>query len=135
MTDVFNKEKRSKIMSKIHQPTKIEDTVHEWLAEQQIKFVAYPKIEGRPDTELILDNGTRHNLFIDGCFWHCCPLHYKRPKSRQEFWIAHVEESNAKREELRKKLPYSWTRIWEHDVKNGKFRDIISNLIRRFNDD
>jgi DNA mismatch endonuclease (patch repair protein) len=122
-------------MSRIHQPTKIEDVVHKWLNGQGIKFGAYPEIEGHPDTELFLDNGASHYLFIDGCFWHCCPTHYKRPKSRQDFWIPHIEESNAKREGLRRKLPYPWTRIWEHDVKNGRFKHIILAIVKKPLDD
>ena len=127
--DVFSRKKRSEIMSKIHQPTKLEDIVHKWLAEEGMSFKPYPNIEGKPDTELLLKNGTSHYLFIDGCFWHMCPIHYKRPKSRQSYWIPHIEESNAKREEARKKLPYLWTRLWGHDVKNGKFQQIIMNLL------
>jgi DNA mismatch endonuclease (patch repair protein) len=115
-------------MSRIHQPTKLEGKVHTWLQEESIPFNPYPEIDGRPDTELILKDG-RHYLFVDGCFWHCCPQHYRRPKSRQGYWIPHVEESNARREERRKALPYPWTRIWEHDVKNGKFRDIIKGIV------
>jgi len=125
LTDVFSKEKRSEIMSKIHQPTKMENAVHSWLTGEGIRFNAYPKVEGKPDTELILADGSSHYLFIDGCFWHCCPLHYRRPKSRQDFWIPHVEEANARREERRRRLPYPWTRIWEHDVRNGDFKNII----------
>lgn len=25
-------------------------------------------------------------VLIDGCFWHGCPDHYGRPKTRQEYW-------------------------------------------------
>ena len=124
MTDVFTKEKRSEVMSRIHQPTRLEDTVHEWLAGQGIPHEMYPKVFGRPD--IFVDGGKgSFYVFIDGCFWHCCPLHYRRPKSRQEFWIPHVEESNAKREELRKQLPYRWIRIWEHEVNDGSFKEKI----------
>ena len=117
-------------MSKIHQPTKLEMYVHEWLTEEGIPHRMYPRIEGRPDIEILGKDGKPIYIFIDGCFWHCCPVHYRRPKSNVEFWIKHIEESNRKREEKRKKLPYRWIRIWEHDVKNGKFREIIRNLLR-----
>jgi len=116
-------------MSKIHQPTGLEEAVHSWLREQKIQFNPYPKVEGNPDTELILPDGSRHYLFIDGCFWHCCPLHYRRPKSRAEYWIRHVEEANRRREERRRGLPYPWTRIWEHDVKSGRFREVIHRVL------
>ena len=129
MTDVFSKEKRSEIMSKIHQPTKIEDAVHGWLREEGIPFEPYPKVRGRPDTRLVLPDGGDHYLFIDGCFWHCCPEHYRRPKSKRDYWVPHVEGSNARREERRKSLPYRWTRIWEHDVRSGNFKTIIRKIL------
>lgn len=123
--DTVSQEKRSEIMSKIHQPTKLEDKVREWLESEGIPHEMYPNVEGRPD---ILLTEANIYIFVDGCFWHCCPDHYRRPKIRQEFWIPHVEESNARREERRAKLPYRWVRIWEHDVKTGDFQKIILNL-------
>jgi len=56
-------------------------------------------------------------------------LHYRRPKTRKKFWIPHVEESNARREEKRATLPYRWVRIWEHDVSSGDFEGIIMGLL------
>lgn len=126
MTDVFSREKRSEIMSKIHQPTRIEVAVHDWLTEQSIEHEMYPKVEGNPDIRI----GETY-IFVDGCFWHCCPEHYRRPKSNQKFWISHVEESNKRREERRSKLPYRWIRIWEHDVRNGKFKKIIHRILSK----
>jgi G:T-mismatch repair DNA endonuclease (very short patch repair protein) len=95
-----------------------------------IRHRMYPKVVGNPDIEVHGDGGTLY-VFVDGCFWHCCPLHYRRPKSRQEFWVPHVEESNRRREELRRRLPYSWIRIWEHEVKDGSFKERILGAIGR----
>lgn len=130
--DVFSKQKRSEIMSKIHQPTKLETKVHEWLEAEGIPHEMYPKVEGRPDIKLFLPDGSPVYVFVDGYFWHCCPQHYKRPKSNQEFWTRHVEESNIRREERRRELPYRWVRIWEHDVKSGGFKQAIRELVSRF---
>ena len=112
-------------MSKIHQPTRLETRVHNWLCAKHIRHRMYPKVEGRPDVVLFPDGGKPVYVFVDGCFFHCCPLHYRRPKSRQEFWVPHVEGSNARREERRKNLPYGYVRIWEHDVKDGSFKGKI----------
>lgn len=40
---------------------------------------------GRPD---IVFPRQKVAIFIDGCFWHGCPEHYVRPRSRPEFWAA-----------------------------------------------
>lgn len=124
--DRVTAEKRSEIMSKIHQPTKLEDTVRGWLEEEGVSHEMYPKVDGKPDIRLA--NGVC--VFVDGCFWHCCPLHYRRPKSRQEFWVPHVEGSNLRREERRAKLTYRWVRVWEHDVRSGDFKGIITEAMR-----
>jgi len=124
MVDRITKEKRSGIMAKIHQPTKLEGMVHEWLEAEGIEHEMYPKVDCKPDIRV----GELY-IFVDGCFWHCCPIHYRRPKSRQDFWVPHVEGAEAKRKERRSKLPYKWIRIWEHEVKDGSFKEAISNHI------
>lgn len=127
--DRFSREKRSEIMSKIHQPTRLEAAVHLWLEAEDIPHEMYPKVEGRPDIKLTLPDGSAVYVFVDGCFWHCCPLHYKRPDSNREYWVRHVEESNARREERRRRLPYRWIRIWEHEVESGEFKQAIRKLL------
>jgi len=131
MTDVFTREKRSEIMSKIQGGLKsnsMERKIHNWLKGAHIRHTMYPKVGGCPDVYL---KDADVYLFLDGCFWHCCPEHYRRPKSNQGFWIPHVEESNVRREEQRKKLPYKWVRIWEHDIRNGSFRQTIADLVSK----
>ena len=41
------------------------------------------------------------------------------------YWISHVEESNRRREELRRRLSYRWIRVWEHEVRDGSFKKKI----------
>lgn len=131
MADVFTKEKRSEIMSKIHGGLKdnnLERRVHNWLKGEHIRHTMYPKINGNPDV-VLENNGRPVYVFIDGCFWHVCPEHYRRPKTRKKFWIRHVEKSNSRRELARKKLQYRWIRIWEHDVGDGTFKDKIMDTM------
>lgn len=45
-------------------------------------------------------------VFVDGCFWHGCPIHYTRPKSRRAFWDAKIAE-NRRLPELRPGSPRS----------------------------
>lgn len=130
MTDVFTKEKRSEIMSGIQgglNNNRMERKVHNWLKGRRIRHKMYPKVDGSPDVYL---KDANIYLFLDGCFWHCCPEHYRRPKSNQRFWIPHLEESNARREKRRKKLPYNWVRIWEHDIKTEAFKQIILDVCK-----
>lgn len=71
----------------------------------------------RPD---IVFKGARLAVFIDGCFWHSCPVHGSRPKSNQLFWeeklARNVERDNKTTADLERT---GWTvmRFWEHEVE------------------
>lgn len=35
-------------------------------------------------------------VFVDGCFWHGCDLHYRAPKSHVDYWQSKVEQNRAR---------------------------------------
>jgi len=71
---------------------------------------------GRPD---LVFPGKNVALFVDGCFWHGCPIHYVRPRSRGDFWAAKLVE-NVARDcfQTRSLETNGWRvfRVWEHEV-------------------
>lgn len=71
---------------------------------------------GRPD---IVFPGPKVAVTVDGCFWHGCPAHYSRPRSREEFWseklTANVERDSRLTLGL-ESLGWIVVRIWEHEV-------------------
>jgi DNA mismatch endonuclease (patch repair protein) len=71
---------------------------------------------GRPD---LLFAGAKVAVFIDGCFWHGCPAHYVRPRTREEFWSAKLR-GNVERDQRQTASleAEGWRvlRIWEHEV-------------------
>jgi DNA mismatch endonuclease (patch repair protein) len=132
MVDKFSKEKRSEIMSKIRSRSKLDQLAHKILEAYGIPHTMYPKIEGNPDIELKMPDGSRLYLFIDGCFFHMCPIHYRRPQTNQEFWVKHIEIENKARDEARAKLPYHWVRIWEHEIRSGAFTKMAALLAKEY---
>ena len=62
--------------------------------------------------------GRRLVVFLDGCFWHGCPLHGTTPKSNTEWWEVKIT-ANRERDRLVNELlcDRGWTvlRFWEHD--------------------
>ena len=36
-------------------------------------------------------------VFIDGCFWHGCPVHAIRPKRNSDYWVSKLRR-NAERD-------------------------------------
>jgi DNA mismatch endonuclease (patch repair protein) len=57
-------------------------------------------------------------IFIDGCFWHGCPIHGSMPSSHAEFWESKLGR-NRERDEACDRAFHSagWTvvRVWEHE--------------------
>lgn len=64
---------------------------------------------------------TRRHLavFVDGCFWHGCPAHGRRPSTNSRYWNAKIElNQDRDRRQTEALTDDGWTvvRIWEHDV-------------------
>ncbi len=63
--------------------------------------------------------GPRVAVFVDGCFWHGCPDHYVRPRSRQDFWSKKLS-SNVERDRRQtltlEDAGWRVCRFWEHEI-------------------
>lgn len=87
-----------------------------------VNYEYQPKgIQGKPDFKM-----NNILIFIDGCFWHGCPEHFKLPKTNREFW-EHKITTNINHDKF-----YNWQlnnegwivrRIWEHDLKLNKNKE------------
>ncbi|MFY0583836.1 DNA mismatch endonuclease Vsr [Cystobacter fuscus] len=71
---------------------------------------------GRPD---VVFSKARVAVFLDGCFWHGCPEHYVRPRTRNEFWSSKLLENveRDRRQTLHLEAE-GWRicRFWEHQI-------------------
>jgi DNA mismatch endonuclease (patch repair protein) len=58
-------------------------------------------------------------IFVDGCFWHSCPIHFHEVKTNREYWQPKLKK-NKQRDELKNKRlqEQGWTvlRFWEHEL-------------------
>ncbi|WP_353988630.1 very short patch repair endonuclease [Ruicaihuangia caeni] len=57
-------------------------------------------------------------LFIDGCFWHSCPLHGRAPAINAGYWSPKLQRTRDRDRETTEKLAAEgWTvlRFWEHE--------------------
>ena len=75
------------------------------------------RILTRPD---FLFRTSRLALFVDGCFWHRCPLHSTAPTQNAEFWLRKIAR-NVHRDgaQARALEAAGWKvlRIWEHELR------------------
>jgi len=56
-------------------------------------------------------------VYVDGCFWHSCPVHGTTPKTNREWWLAKLTANAARDLDTKHRLQAAgWTaiRIWEH---------------------
>lgn len=57
-------------------------------------------------------------VYLDGCFWHRCPIHSTSPKANSEWWRekldANVRRDRATDQSLAE-AGWSVVRIWEHE--------------------
>jgi DNA mismatch endonuclease (patch repair protein) len=86
-----------------------------WAAGLRFRIHATTPV-GRPD---VVFPSRRLAIFVDGCFWHGCPLHYVRPRSRTDHWALklriNVDRDRRQTLEL-ERLDWCVLRIWEHQV-------------------
>ena len=70
-------------------------------------------------------------VMVDGCFWHGCPIHYRRPKGRQDYWdnklIRNLERDRRNEDDL-KEMGWQVVRIWEHEPTEIALQMVISVL-------
>lgn len=60
-------------------------------------------------------------IFVDGCFWHLCPVHGEIPRSNAEWWRDKLERNVARDRRNNKILRRDgWIvlRVWEHEDPN-----------------
>lgn len=57
-------------------------------------------------------------VFVDGCFWHGCPLHATYPKTNTDYWQPKLnanKERDARQTERLTEEGWNVIRVWEHD--------------------
>ena len=126
MADVFTKEKRSEVMSRIRsRDTKPELLLRSALHRLGFRFTVNGplnrELPGRPDIVL-----PRHGavVFVHGCYWHRhkgCKLAYE-PKTRAEWWNAKFA-ANVARDQLvsgrLRRLGWAVYTVWECQIRKS----------------
>ena len=57
-------------------------------------------------------------VFIDGCFWHCCPEHGTAPRTNARYWSEKLQRNVTRDRDTDVRLAaLGWTvlRAWEHE--------------------
>nr|WP_076263827.1 very short patch repair endonuclease [Intrasporangium flavum] len=82
----------------------------------------------RPD---IVFTRRRVAVFVDGCFWHSCPLHGSRPRINDWYWGPKLQRTVARDTAANAALVEAgWIvlRIWEHEPLEVSTRTVVEAL-------
>lgn len=74
-----------------------------------------PKMRRRAD---LVFPRARVAVYVDGCFWHRCPLHATAPKNNAEWWDAKLAGNVARDRDTDACLADAGWRVlrfWEHE--------------------
>ena len=70
-------------------------------------------------------------VYVDGCFWHGCPLHGTWPKANAAWWHEKIERNRQRDADTTRLLQANdWTpvRIWEHESPDAATEMVLFAL-------
>jgi DNA mismatch endonuclease (patch repair protein) len=97
----------------------------------KVDAAVLPGVRRRAD---IVFAGQRVAVFVDGCFWHGCPIHGTWSKSNAEFWRNKIETNRTRDTDTNRRLAEAgWKviRVWEHEPLDVAAPRIASAVIER----
>jgi DNA mismatch endonuclease (patch repair protein) len=122
MADIYSKEKRSEIMSRIrNRDTLPERIVRSTLHRLGVRFRLVARdLPGKPDIVL---RSRMAVVFVHGCYWHShdCVKGRSRAKSRAEFWSRKIGENSIRDRRNYQLLSTQGWRVvvvWECETKD-----------------
>ena len=71
-------------------------------------------------------------VFMDGCFWHGCPKHFRTPATNSEWWDEKIEDNRRRDRRKRRRLRSAgWCviRVWEHDIRSDSLPGMAARIV------
>ena len=135
MADVFEKTKRSDVMSRIcgkgNKDTELallkllkKHGISGWRRNQPVL--------GKPD---FIFRAAHVAVFVDGCFWHGCSKHCQLPATNRTFWRKKLDANKERDRHVARALRrkgWAVIRIWECQLAKNPLRCIarIQQMLR-----
>lgn len=131
MADILSPQERSERMSRVKGgDTKPEVIFRKALWREGLRYRLRYNVFGRPD---IVFPGPKVAVFVDGCFWHGCPKHYRPPKTRTDWWENKISGNKKRDLKVTRQLEAEGWRVlrfWTHDLKGEGFSESVRSTIR-----
>jgi DNA mismatch endonuclease, patch repair protein len=143
MVDIVTKAKRSDVMSRIRGSGN-KDTELKLMAVFRLHGVTgwrrKAPVFGKPDFVFPkhppsprLRRTSKLAVFVDGCFWHGCPIHATQPKTNAKFWREKIARNVARDRLVTRTLRRAgWRvlRIWQHELTRKNEPRLLARLRR-----
>jgi DNA mismatch endonuclease (patch repair protein) len=107
---------RSELMRRVRgKHSSAELALRSALHTKGLRFRLHRRVE-RVAVDIVFPRA-RVAVFVDGCFWHCCPKHATFPKSNRAYWLPKLGENRERdRRQTVRIRAVGWRvfRVWEH---------------------
>lgn len=72
-------------------------------------------------------------VYVDGCYWHSCPIHGTRPAANADYWLPKLARTRERDREITAALEHEGWRVlrfWEHVSAEEAADTVAQELIR-----
>lgn len=93
-----------------------------------LRYRLSSRLPGSPD---IVIRRASLAIFVDGCFWHACPDHYRVPATNPAYWQEKRARNEARDRRVDQELhEMDWRvlRVWEHEVRD-ELADVVDRIL------
>jgi DNA mismatch endonuclease (patch repair protein) len=113
--------------------TRPERRLRQTLHERGLRFrvdhpVRVDELTVRPD---VVFTRWRVAVFVDGCFWHCCPEHGNIPRRNRDYWVPKLERNTRRDQRIDTTLRGAGWRVvraWEHEASDSVAERVVAAL-------
>jgi DNA mismatch endonuclease (patch repair protein) len=109
-----------------------ERAIRSALHARGLRFRVTHKVPGLPRRTIdIAFTRAKVAVFLDGCFWHGCPMHGNSPRSNTDWWAQKIAANRGRDADTTAHLEAAgWRviRLWEH-VKLDAAVEVIASIV------
>jgi DNA mismatch endonuclease (patch repair protein) len=134
LTDCFTKKDRSRLMSRVKGSRNKSTELALISLMRRSGIVGWrrnARLFGRPDFVFWRQ---KLAIFVDGCFWHRCPIHGAIPATNTAFWATKLARNSVRDTQVNLELRRrGWRvmRVWQHELRKKEQGKLLRRLRRR----
>lgn len=134
MADTLTPEQRRRCMSRVKgKNTAPEVKLRKALWKKGLRYRVGYKLPGKPDMAFVSAHVV---VFVDGCFWHGCPVHGSIPETNRDFWEKKINKNIKRDRDVTEELECAgWkvVRVWTHELKEN-FENVVDKIAKEIKD-